>query len=110
MEIKTVEQMMIASGRRAASLEDELSPALQTSVAHQVLDDHYRVALDQSIAMLGDKTPRASVRSRAGRESVAAWLKFLESESRHGRASDDPMTSYDFGWLWSELGIANLRR
>ncbi|XYD11870.1 hypothetical protein R1A27_32390 (plasmid) [Methylobacterium sp. NMS12] len=109
-EIQTVEQMMAASGSRTASLEDELPPELQASVVHQGLDDHYRAALDQPVGMLGDKTPRASVRSKAGREKVVAWLKFLESESRRGRTSDDPMASYDFGWLWSELGIAELRR
>ncbi|UIY43512.1 hypothetical protein [Methylobacterium radiotolerans] len=77
---------------------------------HEGLSGHYRAALDQPVSMLGGKTPRASVRSKAGREMAAAWLKFLESESRCGRAPSDPMASYDFGWMWTELGITNLRR
>ena len=26
------------------------------------------------------------------------------------RGAGDPMGSYDFGWMWAELGIADLRR
>ena len=41
---------------------------------------------------------------------MAGWLKYLETESRRGREPDDPMATYDFGWMWSELGINDLRR
>ena len=63
------------------------------------------------VGMLGGKTPRACARTKAGREKVAGWLKLLESQgSRRGRDAGDLMGSYDFGWMWTELGIADLRR
>ena len=34
----------------------------------------------------------------------------LESQSSRGRDADDPMASYDFLWMWTELGITDLRR
>ncbi|MCJ2126326.1 hypothetical protein [Methylobacterium sp. J-077] len=109
-EIQTVAQAMASSQTEALPHEEALPPDLQTSLVHEGLSGHYRAALDQPVGMLGDKTPRVSVRSKAGREKAAAWLKFLESESRRGRAPSDPMASYDFGWMWTELGISDLRR
>ena len=109
-EIQTVDQMMAASRHRATPPTDEISPELQVRIVHEGLNDHYRAALDEPIGMLGDQTPRSSVRTKRGREKVAGWLKFLESESRRGRDPGDPMASYDFGWIWTELGIADLRR
>ncbi|MGX9981763.1 hypothetical protein [Methylobacterium fujisawaense] len=109
-EIQTVEQMMTAPTARSIPPVEDLPPELQTTLVHEGLSGHYRAALDQPVGMLDDKTPRASVRSKAGREKVAVWLKFLESESRRSRAPGDPMASYDFGWMWAELGITDLRR
>ncbi|MEE7506880.1 hypothetical protein [Methylobacterium mesophilicum] len=109
-EIQTVEQMMTSSTDRPASPAEELPGELQTSLVHEGLSGIYRVALDQPVGMLGGKTPRASVRTRLGRDKTAAWLKFLEAESRRGRTPDDPMASYDFGWMWAELGITDLCR
>jgi hypothetical protein len=109
-EIQTVEQMMTSQAARSTVPVEDLPPELQTSLVHEGLSGHYRAALDQPVGMLGDKTPRASVRSKTGREKVAVWLKFLESESRRSRAPGDPMASYDFGWMWAELGITDLRR
>jgi hypothetical protein len=109
-EIQTVEQMMSSSGAHSTPPEEEFPLELQANLVHEGLSDHYQGALDQPVGMLGGKTPRASVRTRTGRDKVAAWLKFLETESRRGRTLDDPMASYDFGWMWIELGITDLRR
>lgn len=109
-EIQTVEQMMTSPAARSTPPVKDLPLDLQTRLVHEGLSGHYRAALDQPVGMLGDKTPRASVRSKAGREKVAVWLKFLESESRRSRVPGDPMSSYDFGWIWTELGITDLRR
>ncbi len=84
--------------------------ASERSTFHHGSMRHYRATLDQPIGMLGGKTPRACARTRTGRQKVAAWLKFLESESSRKRGAGDPMGSYDFGWMWTELGIADLRR
>jgi hypothetical protein len=40
---------------------------------------------------------------------VIAWLKLLENHSaQQGR--DDPLGSYDFTWIWKELGLGDERR
>lgn len=41
---------------------------------------------------------------------AAEWLKYLENRSSSQRDPCDPMATYDFRWIWAELGIENLRR
>ena len=60
--------------------------------------------------MLGDRTPRVLARSKAGGVKVADWLKHFENGSAKSRSADDPMASFDFTWMWQELGVADLRR
>jgi len=45
-----------------------------------------------------------------GRDRLAAWLKHLENRSGAVPDPNDPMATYDFTWIWRELGIENLRR
>jgi hypothetical protein len=47
--------------------------------------------------------------AKSGREKLAVWLKHLENRSRQPVATD-PMTTYDFAWLWRELKVEDLRR
>ncbi len=109
--IQTAEQLMASRPDSAMAQANEIPPHVRASIVHDSLDSHYRAALDQPLGMLGGKTPRACARAKAGREKVAGWLKFLENQSgRPGRDADDPMASYDFSWLWTELGVADLRR
>ena len=67
-------------------------------------------SLDQPVGMLGNKSPRAAARSKAGREKVAEWLKYLELQSARHPDPTDPMASYDFTWIWRELKVEDLRR
>jgi hypothetical protein len=108
-EIQTVEQMMASSTDRPSKPADEIPADIRASMVQQLLDRHYHAVLDEPIDMLGGKTPRACARTRLGREKVAGWLKLLESHSSRVRP-EDPISSYDFGWMWTELGIADLRR
>ena len=40
---------------------------------------------------------------------MIGWLKMLENHSaQQGR--DDPVGSYDFTWIWKELGLGDERR
>ena len=40
---------------------------------------------------------------------MIGWLKMLENHSaQQGR--DDPVGSYDFAWIWKELGLGDERR
>lgn len=59
---------------------------------------------------LGDITPRAAVQTAASRHRVAGWLKHLENRSSSQLDANDPIATYDFTWMWRELGIENLRK
>ncbi|OAP29614.1 hypothetical protein A8O16_22840 [Sphingobium sp. 20006FA] len=75
-----------------------------------MLDRQYRATLDEPVGMLGDISPRAAVRTAAGRYRVAGWLKHLENRSSAHPEPNDPMATYDFTWMWRELGIEDLRK
>jgi hypothetical protein len=66
-------------------------------------------AVDEPIPSLGNQSPRKAAKKGKGREKVIGWLKMLENHSaRQGR--DDPVGSYDFTWIWKELGLGDERR
>jgi hypothetical protein len=109
--MQTPEQVMadLAGGGSLEQIELPLAPADATVVVKQVLDRHYREALKSPVPVLGDRSPKQAVRSKAGRRQVVEWLKYLENQSAHrGEASGEPR--YDFTWMWEALGIADLRR
>lgn len=111
IERQTLEQMMSASPGRAGKppAEPPLPPDELKRVVHQGLTDHYRRGLDEPIPALGNRAPRQAAKTAKGRDKVIAWLKMLENGS--GRQEpDDPMASYDFTWIWEELGIAEHRQ
>lgn len=58
-------------------------------------------------ADLSETTPAS--RTTRGRENLAVWLKHLENRSLHSRDHNDPMTTYDFTWMWRELNVEHLR-
>jgi hypothetical protein len=60
--------------------------------------------------MLGNRSPRKAVKTDVGREKVVAWLKTLENHSANIGDPNDPMATYDFSWLWAELGVSALQR
>jgi hypothetical protein len=102
LERQTVEQMMASTpGRSARNSEPPpLPPEALRRVVHQGLTDH--------IPALGNRSPRQAAKTAKGRDKVIAWLKMLENGSgRHD--PDDPMASYDFTWIWEELGVTDQR-
>ena len=109
-EIETVEQALAARREKPREPEPTIAPEIATPLVHGMLDRQYRALLDEPVPMLGDVTPRAAARTKAGRDRLAEWLKHLENIS--GRVADpsDPMATYDFTWLWRELGVEGLRR
>jgi hypothetical protein len=108
-EIQTIEQMMADHPDGPESGVD-IPIEVQTELVHGMLDKQYREVLDQPVGMLGDVTPRVAARTAKGREKIAAWLKYLENRTHQQRDPNDPMATYDFGWLWRELKVENLRR
>jgi hypothetical protein len=108
LERQTVEQMMASTPRRSSE-PPPLPPEELKRVVHQGLTDHYRRTLDEPIPALGNRSPRQAAKTAKGRDKVIAWLKMLENDS--GRQDpDDPMASYDFAWMWEELGLLAHRR
>ena len=109
-EIQTVEQMRANAPRGgAATPEPPIPPEVQAELVHDLLDRQYRSLLDEPVPMLGNRTPRAAARSARSRRDLVVWLKHLENHSRHAASPGDPMATYDFTWLWQELGIEHLR-
>ena len=109
-EIETIEQAMAARREQPAEPAPSVDPEIATPLVHAMLDRQYRATLDEPVGMLGDISPRAAARTKAGRERLSAWLKHLENRSGNQPDPNDPMATYDFAWIWRELGIEKLRR
>jgi hypothetical protein len=110
VERQTVEQMMALSRDRSSAQHAlRLPPDEERRIIHQSLTDHYHRILDEPIPSLGNQSPRKAAKTGKGREKVIGWLKILENQSaRQGR--DDPVGSYDFTWIWKELGLGDEHR
>jgi hypothetical protein len=112
VERVTPEQAMAEAGKAGApepsGVPEGVDPADMRAALHEVLNRQYRKTLGEPVPMLGGKTPRQAARSAKGRQAVANWLKFLEQANARC-PDDDPIRDYDFGWLWRELGVADLR-
>jgi hypothetical protein len=101
--IQTFEQARAAHAANAPAPQDDIPPDVARAVIHAHMDRHYRDTLDQPIPALKGKTPRQAVQTAAGRKRVTEWLRLLESGSAGPEAG--PMAGYDFGWIWTELGL-----
>ena len=106
---ESIEQVMAS---RDSSVPDRLDIPEEEhrSIVHEYLDRHYRDVLDQPVPMLGGETPRAAAKTDSGRIKVVAWLKMMENRTAKSADPDSPMATYSFGWLWTELGVSELRR
>jgi hypothetical protein len=109
LKAETVDQM-IASARTTAPQQLDIPEEERCAIVHDCLDRHYREVLDQPVPMLGEKSPRAAVRTESGRIKVAGWLKMMENTTAKAADHNSALAIYDFGWLWSELGIDEMRR
>jgi hypothetical protein len=109
LKTETVDQM-IASPRTTARQPLDIPEEERYAIVHDYMDRHYREVLDQPVPVLGGKTPRAAVRTESGRIKVAGWLKMMENTTAKAADSNGALAIYDFGWLWGELGIDELRR
>ena len=109
-----VEHLDLADLRKARGAEPisaplSLSPEETRDFIKRTLDAHYRQVIEEPIPALGNKSPRTLIKTPKGREMVAAWLKRVENHGEY-KEPDDPLRSYDFTWLWRELGLEALRR
>ncbi len=80
---------------------DSLSPEDRQGITDMMEQQHMKWA-DESVPMLGNKTPRATVKTAAGKRRVAAMIN--DFEHRHSR-DPDPQFRFDFNKLRADLGI-----
>jgi hypothetical protein len=109
IKAKSVEQIMasreIAEPREPAIPEEE-----RCAIIHDQMDRHYHRVLDEPVPALGGETPRVAVKTESGRLKVVEWLKMMENRTAKSGERNSAMASYNFSWLWTELGISELRR
>jgi hypothetical protein len=109
VKTETIEQAM-ASRKAAMPHQLDLPEEERCAIIHDHMDRHYRDVLDQPVPMLGGETPRAAVKTDSGRIKVVDWLKMMENRTAKSGDHNSAMANYSFGWLWTELGIGELRR
>lgn len=109
-KIRTLAQVMADDATRAPRDEPlDIPPHEMERIVHDMLTREYTKTLDEPVPALSHKTPRALARTKAGRTKVADWLKYIENGSAKAGTAD-PMGTYDFTWMWEELGLSDLRR
>ena len=109
VERQTLEQALLEDlEQESGSSSPELPSDVRREIIHETMDRHYRTQLDEPVPALGNISPRRAARSKKGRGKLLAWLKLLENQTAKHDA-DDPMASYDFTWIWQELGVSHLR-
>jgi hypothetical protein len=101
---------MLASAPAEAPPQLDIPEEEHCAIVHEHMDRHYREVLGQPVPMLGGKSPRAAVRTASGRIKVAGWLKMMENRTAKSADHNNALAIYDFGWLWNELGLDELRR
>jgi hypothetical protein len=108
-KLQTPEQMMAENETHQPADDEEIptdsiDPEIAAEVISNMLDQHYRNILDDSIPVLGDKSPRQCVKSKKGQKMVVEWLKHLENNElrRAARQGEKP---YDSRWMWQELKL-----
>jgi hypothetical protein len=104
VDVHSIEEMMDDADDDEPPSDRELSHEAAQKMRHKYLDRHYRKVLEEPVPMLGGRTPRDAARDAPGRELLVELLKHYENaQARAG-------FSYDFGWMWRELGIDHLRK
>jgi hypothetical protein len=106
---ETAEQIF-ASRAADMSMQLDIPEEEHCAIIHDQMNRHYRSVLDEPVPMLGGETPRAAVKTVSGRIKVAEWLKMMENQTAKSGDHDSAMASYNFSWLWTELGVSELRR
>jgi hypothetical protein len=109
VKTESVEQIMASRGAAVPNRLD-IPEEQECAIVHDYMDRHYREVLDQPIPMLGGETPRAAVKTDSGRIRVVDWLKMMENRTAKSADPNSPIANYSFGWLWTELGVSELRR
>jgi SEC-C motif len=100
---ESVQRALERRPARRARLEDEVPPAAAAEIVQAFYERHYRGWLDEPLPALAGRTPREAARVKSARPKVIALLKDMENHSARERLEGRP--AYDFGWMWSQLGL-----
>jgi hypothetical protein len=102
--LETIEQTMDEIRQRKRGGQAEKSPPLgEVDAVQELYDRHYRSWLDRPLPVLRHRTPRAAARTRLWRARLIDLLK--QAENGVERAALQGRPSYDFRWIWDELGL-----
>ena len=82
----------------------EIPPEIAAGLMESYMETFYRNWTDEKIPALGNKTPREAVLTESGRRAVIDLLKLYENDDAR-RAREQGGKSFDFGFLWQELGL-----
>jgi len=85
--------------RLALDMPDESAGAVR-----ELFDRHYRSWIDRPVPALGNRSPRAAARAALWKPKLMDLLKQLENAAERAARSGRP--DYDFGWIWTELGLS----
>ncbi len=87
-----------------AAPKSDIPPEIAGEIIRDYMRNHYANWTDEPIPALGNKTPRAAIKTEKGRRQVVELLKSYEhSEAR--RVRDQRGKPFDFGFLWNGLGL-----
>lgn len=92
-----------AESRHRADPPLSLPREIQTELIDKYYDEHYRAWVDQPVPALDNLTPRHAARDHRQRPTLITLLK--ECENRAAHAAKEGRPSYDFTWMWKELGL-----
>jgi len=98
-----IEAALKASRRSPKPPRSDVPPELEAKIVGEFYEQHYRNWPDEPIPALGNRTPRQAARLKTVRPRLVALLKEFENRSERMRREGRP--TYDFGWLWQELGL-----
>ncbi len=99
--IEEAKEELKQSGR-AAEPKAVVSPEARAAVA-RFIGAHYAHWADEHLPALGGKTPRQSLRTKAGRQAVIDLLRMMENGEQHKARNGDP--AYDFNIVRRDLGL-----
>jgi len=88
----------------AADVVPDLTPEQQSAVLDQVVRRIYADWADKPLPVLGDRTPREAIRTRAGLARVKGLLRSY-ADSEDERAAREGRRPVSFVFLWEALGV-----
>lgn len=95
--------MARAESRHRADPTRSIPPDVEAELLREYYENHYRAWVDQPVPALDNLTPRQAARDQRRRQKLITLLK--EFENRGAHAAKEGRPSYDFTWMWKELGL-----